>query len=411
MNNNEKKQKLALFKFGIIAPVLNDTVNKQNQYFRTLSKKTLDVPVIGTKRFHTSTFKSWLAKYRKHGFKGLYKINRIDKGKSKKITAHISDGIKKIIEDYNVPSYAELYRKLIQLGYFDKDYIKYQTITKYMHKNNIKLKPETLKPRKKFEMDFVNQMWVSDFVHGPYLQCGKKKKKAILCSIIDDRSRVIVGYNWSFHENVLSLQIALKKALLTYGLCQKFYCDNGAAFVSSHLALVCAKLGISLIHSEPYDSPSRGKSERFNRTVRQMFLPSLDSLNITIDEINSLFEYWLKNSYHKAVHKGINMPPMDRFLTEIKNINVKRFSEDELEHHFLVTAKRKVKNDSTISFNGILYEVPSKFISSYIEIRYPLYNENNIFIYQNDKPVLKLKKVDIHENSRNFKSSISFSNM
>ena len=62
MNNNEKKQKLALFKFGIIAPVLNDTVNKQNQYFRTLSKKTLDVPVIGTKRFHTSTFKSWLAK-------------------------------------------------------------------------------------------------------------------------------------------------------------------------------------------------------------------------------------------------------------------------------------------------------------------------------------------------------------
>ena len=48
--------------------------------------------------------------------------------------------------------------------------------------------------------------------------------------------------------------------------------DNGASFSSHYLSRVCAHLGVGLIHSKPYDSPSRGKIERFFRTVRENFL-------------------------------------------------------------------------------------------------------------------------------------------
>jgi len=397
---SKNREKLALFKYGIIAPILHETADKQNQYFNNASEKNLYTPGIGFRKYHPSTFKSWLRKYRKQGFDGLYKADRADKGKSKKITDKIEEGIKKIIEDYSVPSYAELYRKLIQLGYIDENYIGYHGVRKYMKTNNIILKTKNIIARKKFEAERINSLWTSDYMHGPYLRSGKRKRKAILCCIIDDRSRVIVGYNWSFHENTVSLQTAFKKAILTYGLCERFYCDNGAAFVSSHITMICARLGISLIHSKPYDSPSRGKIERFNRTVRQMFLPDICTDNLTINELNVKFELWLKNSYHKSIHRGIKMAPMDRFLQELSSTKIKRISEDELENHFLATIKRKVKNDSTVSIEGSLYEVPAKYIGSYVEIRFPLYDETRIYLYENNNSVCRLKKVDIHENAR-----------
>ena len=45
-------------------------------------------------------------------------------------------------------------------------------------------------------------------------------------------------------------------------------------FRSKDLHLPCAKLGIAVIHSKPYDSASRGKIERFFRTGKdEVFAP------------------------------------------------------------------------------------------------------------------------------------------
>ena len=54
--------------------------------------------------------------------------------------------------------------------------------------------------------------------------------------------------------------------------------DNGPSFSSELLAKSCALAGISLIHSKPYDSPSRGKVERFFRTVRERFLSGIQEV-------------------------------------------------------------------------------------------------------------------------------------
>jgi transposase InsO family protein len=95
-----------------------------------------------------------------------------------------------------------------------------------------------------------------------------KSAKSILCAIIDDHSRVIVGSAFSTKETVSALTVVLKEAFETHGLPMRLYVDNGAAFSSELLHLACARSGISLCHSKPYDSPSRGKIERFFRTVR-----------------------------------------------------------------------------------------------------------------------------------------------
>jgi putative transposase len=60
----------------------------------------------------------------------------------------------------------------------------------------------------------------------------------------------------------------LKQALLRRGLPQRLYVDNGAHYRSQHLALVCAKLGIALIHARPYRPQGKGYASHCTSFVR-----------------------------------------------------------------------------------------------------------------------------------------------
>jgi hypothetical protein len=209
---------------------------------------------------------------------------------------------------------------------------------------------------------------------------------------------MVVGSQFFFHENSISLEMVLKEAIRAFGVPKAFYCDNGSLFVSSHLQLACARLGIALIHSRPYDSPSRGKIERFFRTVRQKFLSML-RLPENIDALNEAFHLWLQDEYHYHIHYGINTRPIDRFMEDIKTISVKRVTEEELDTAFEITLFRRVKNDSTVSIGGVLYECPTEFIGKKIEIRHPSDKPHDLLIYVQDKPIAKIRSLDIHENA------------
>jgi transposase InsO family protein len=89
-----------------------------------------------------------------------------------------------------------------------------------------------------------------------------------LFALLDDCSRLCVHGQFYEHERLEGFLDALRRALQTRGLPEKLYTDNGAAFRSQHLAVVCANLGIRLIHAKPYHSWSKGKIERFFSTVQ-----------------------------------------------------------------------------------------------------------------------------------------------
>lgn len=399
MDCNKNKEDMALFRYGIIAPVIHENVKNQAQYFRDISEKEFDVPGIGRRRYKVSAFKSWLRKYKADKIKALMPKEREDKGTSRKINEENKTTIKKIIEDYPFLSCAAIYRLLLSSGTIRLD-IAEQTVRKYIKDNNLKTAENLPEPRKKFEKEHVNMLWISDFMHGPNIIQAGKNKKVFLCGIIDDHSRVLVSAKFFFHENSVSLEIALKEGILRFGLPSVFYCDNGSVYTNSHVQLACARLGIALVHSRPYDSPSRGKIERFWKTIRACFLPLLKLHEINgLDELNILFDAWLDKEYNKAFHHGIDMRPMDRYMSDLKNIIIKRVPPVELDTAFLKTIKRKVKNDSTISFGGILYETPTEYIGKIIEARYPHDKEDELVIYENDKPVCKLKKVNLIENA------------
>jgi hypothetical protein len=116
--------------------------------------------------------------------------------------------------------------------------------------------------------------------------------------------------------------------------------------------------GISLIHSKPYDSPSRGKIERFFRTVRERFLSILQE-GLTLEDLNEAFSLWLKDDYHHKLHSGIGERPIDRYNASMGRVLIRRLSRAKLDEIFLTRHERVVNHDATISFKGALYEVPT----------------------------------------------------
>ena len=238
-------------------------------------------------------------------------------------------------------------------------------------------------------------------MHGPRVLIGKKKRRAILCAIIDDHSRVICGARFAATEEMNDILNVLRDGIATYGVPKRLYCDNGPAFIAKHLREATARIGCTLLHSDPFDSPSRGKIERFNRTVRQRFLPRLpEDQVIAIEDLNDRFARWLHEDYHLRRHGGIKAKPLDRLMTSAATILIKRLSEGEIDHAFMGRIVRVVRNDSTVSVYNQFYEVPPEFIGSRCDLRFPIGKPEELILYLDDKPVVKIKEVDLADNAR-----------
>ena len=120
----------------------------------------------------------------------------------------------------------------------------------------------------RFEATYPNELWVGDALHGPVVGA----KKAILFCFVDDHSRLVTGHRWTYAEDTLSAESALRRGILSRGLPATVYLDNGSSFVSKQLLRALAVLGVRLVHSRPGRPQGRGKIERFFRTVREQFL-------------------------------------------------------------------------------------------------------------------------------------------
>ena len=177
-----------------------------------------------------------------------------------------------------------------------------------------------------------------------------------------------------------------------------FQVDNGASFSSDFLAKSCALSGISLIYSKPYDSPSRGKISQ----LRDRFLPGIVE-KCTLEELNNSFAIWLNEDYHHRVHSGIKERPLDRYHNSAGKVDIQRLTKAELNEIFLVRHERVVNNDATISFKGNIYEVPSAYIRQRVDIRHPVDDEQELYLYDRDIRVGSLKFVDKRQNARTFK--------
>jgi transposase InsO family protein len=398
----ETREKIALQRYQIISPVLAEPARAQNEYFRKQAETEHEFPRYGLRKVTVSTMKAWLRKYRKGGFDTLKPKCRSDGGRPRRF----DEGLLKAIEiKCNAhPSFSvqQLYETLRDQDLLGHPPVHYNTLLRVVKEQGWLCAKNRTDVRKAYEVDNVNDLWISDFMHGPQVRTANRSAKAILCAIIDDHSRMVVGHAFSASETISALTVVLKEAFLAYGIPKRLYVDNGSSFSSDLLTRSCAQAGISLIHSKPYDSPSRGKVERLFRTVRERFLSALQE-GITLEELNEAFALWLKDDYHHKLHSGIGERPIDRYNPSVGRVLIRRLSRTELDEIFLIRHERVVNHDATISFKGSLYEVPTAYIRQRIEIRHPVDDPEELYLYDNGVRVGRIKLLDKKENARTFR--------
>jgi transposase InsO family protein len=396
------REAIGLLRHQIISPALMESGRGQMDYFRKTSSQYFDVPGIGKKRFSAFAMKGWLKRYRKHGFAGLTPAVRSDRG-GHRFTLEIQSAIKKLREENLDFSVTKFHSRCSKASILGDPPLSLSTLNRFLKKEELFVS-KVHKARKKYEMSLFGELWVGDFMHGPKVfanATSKQMRKAILFAIIDDYSRMIVGSGFSQQETTLPVEYIFKEALTKFGIPDRIYLDNGPAFSSQYLSRVCANLEIGLVHSKPYDSPSRGKIERFFRTVRESFLVEFKAeKRLELKELNDRWEIWLRDEYHNKIHGGIDSRPLDRYQTSLGYRPRKRIDENILAEFFLVSRSRFVRNDATLSFNGSAFEVPSEFIGRRVELRFTQDAPNDIYLYDKGLRVQKIKVVDAKANGK-----------
>jgi len=399
-------EQIALKRYQIISPVLAEPGRVQNEYFRTQAEREHEFPRYGSRRIAVSTMKGWLRTYRKKGFAGLQPGKRSDAGRPRRVNEAMLTAIRVKCKAYPDVSVQKLYEELLAQKLLGEPPIHYNTLLRIVTLEQLLPAKGRSDVRKRFETDNINELWLSDFMHGPQISMGNRTRKSILCAIIDDHSRMVVGYGFHAAETISVLTEVLKEALSAHGIPKRLYVDNGSAFSSELLARSCALAGISLIHSKPYDSPSRGKIERFFRTVRERFLTGIKEV-MNQDELSQAFALWLRDDYHHRLHSGISERPLDRYNASAGRVPIRRLSSAELDEMFLVRYERIVNNDATISFKGSLYEVPPAYIRQRIEIRHPVDDAGELYLYDNGVRVGRVKLLNKQENASHFRPQSS----
>lgn len=396
MNEKEREQ-VALFRYGLIAPLLNGQVNPK-KYFQELEGKIHSVPYYGERKIAEKTIKEWLLHYRRNGFEALKPKKRRDRGNSRRLSTDDQNHILEIRKKNLHMPVSVFYEQLIELGEIQKNQISYSTINRLLKKHNLSGKQILAIPeRKRFAHDKVNVLWQGDLSHGPFIPIDGKKKKTFLIAYIDDCSRLVPYAQFFSTEKFDGLRIVTKEALIRRGKPTMIYTDNGKIYRSETLQYACAQLGITLTHTAPFDPRSKGKIERFFKTVQTRFYPLLQSNPArSLEELNERFWRWLEEDYHRKVHASLEgKTPHEVFHSQLEQIT---FLEDPtiLETIFLKKVERKVKPDGTISLNKKLYEVPSRFIGQSIDVRL---DENSVFVFEDNKKIAEAILVDINNNA------------
>ena len=404
MKNDDRKHEIALFRYGLISDLINIQPGTRGLLakLRKKAEHNYKIPCSDRTTVAAETIRDWLKKYRKSGFDALLPKERKDRGKSRKLPTHVSDLLLETKEKNPDFTVSLIISHVRESGRIEPDIkLSPSTVYKLLARNGLmKKKDNSSQDHRRFSYRHAGELYMSDVMYGPAVKTdGRRKRKTYLIAFIDDATRVIPYAAFAMSENTASFMPVLKQAVLRRGIPQRLFVDNGSAFRSTHLSLICAKLGITLIHSRPYAPQGKGKIERWFRTVRLQFLPRLkDRDKESLETLNSALWAYVETEYHQSVHRILGQTPLEAWAEKADNVNYPVPWMD-LDEMFLFETKRKVMKDRTVSLNGVAYEIDAALVGETVTLKYnPSKQGDTVDVWHNNEFVHKAKCLDAYAN-------------
>jgi len=406
-HDNKQRNEVALFRYGVIADLLHVPRGKRGLGELIAKKAERDHQIPGSRRCRVApeTIRDWLKAYRRGGFDALVPKPRRDQGQARVIPQPVADLLCTIKEDKPALSVRMVIQEACASGEVPAELeLAPATVHRLLSRAGLmERRPDepTSNDRRRFSFAKAGELWMSDVMHGPTVVVdGKRKRKTYLISLIDDATRVIPYAAFALGENVGCFLPVFEQAVRRRGIPLRLYVDNGAAYRSQHLSLVCAKLGVTLIHARPYKPQGKGKQERWHREVRRQCLGTLGEQDTaSLDALNRRLWAWIEGEYHQAPHKGLDgETPMDRWAQVSDEVRLPGPDVD-LGALFLFEEKRKVHKDRTVSLRGVVYEVDAALVGETVTLRFdPARLGKPVEVWSKGRKVAIARQVDVYAN-------------
>jgi putative transposase len=411
MDEQDKKriEEVALFRHGLLGDVLHLPRGDKGLYGKLAQKAEGEYVIPGTTRTRVAaeTLRDWLKAYRKAGFDGLKPKPRKDAGQSRSLPPEVADLLASIKDDNRLLSVSLVINAARASKKVPEELpLPPTTVHRLLTRRGLMRHEVGAAPgesdRRRFAFQKAGELWMSDVMYGPAVFVGdtRTKRKTYLIDFIDDATRVVPYAAFALSENTAAFLPVLKQAVLRRGVPKRLFVDNGAAYRSHHLSLVCAKLGLTLIHARPYQPEGKGKIERWHRTLRMQLFPTLSEADTqSLDALNRRLWAWVEGEYHQAPHKGLEgQTPLEKWATVADEVRYLGHDID-LDELCLSEQKRKVQKDRTVSLNGIVYEVDASLVGATVMLRFdPTLPGRPIQVWLDGRKIKDAKRVDAYGN-------------
>jgi transposase InsO family protein len=243
------------------------------------------------------------------------------------------------------------------------------TVHEILRRNDRIIAPAGGAPaRKRFEKEAPNLLWQMDFKG--WVRLGDRSRCHPL-TILDDHSRYGLCIEACADEQGGTVKQRLELVFRRYGLPEAFFVDNGNPWGDSSgqrwtwFGVWLLKLGINVLHSRPYHPQSRGKIERFHRSLDDEVLDLKPLRNLA--EAQCAFDDWRTIYNFERPHQALSQDvPADRYKPSSRPMPER---EPKVEYDDGEIVRTVSTTKDYISFKNRLWKVPGAFRGECLAIR------------------------------------------
>lgn len=308
----------------------------------------------------------WLGRETVEGELGLADRSRRPKTSPRRTVPEMEERICALRRKHPAWGGRKLNRRLIDLGVVGVP--SPSAITDILARNHLLADDRRLKRAwQRFEAEQSNEIWQMDFKGDFALAAGR----CYILTILDDHSRFNLCLKACSDQRRETVQNQLAMVFATHGLPKTILVDNGPPWGSAfsrqphtRLSAWLISLGIQASHGRPYHPQTRGKDERFHRSLGEEVLSLQTWQDLT--QVQAALDPWRAVYNYERPHEALAYAvPGSRYRT-----SERRLPQQPTKPEYLSTdVVRRVQALGEISFRGKTFRIGKAFSGQPVALR------------------------------------------
>lgn len=220
----------------------------------------------------------------------------------------------------------------------------------------------------RFEKPAPNLLWQMDF-KGHVAMSGGGRCHPL--TVVDDHSRYALSIEACGNEQDITVRERLTCTLRRYGLPEAVFVDNGNPWGDAsgqhwtRFGVWLLKLGVGVLHSRPYHPQSRGKNERFHRTLKAEVFAFERFCDLA--DVQRAFDRWRLVYNHERPHQALGQEvPSSRYRPSSRAMPE---TLPQVEYDDGEIVRRVGTTKGYVRFKGRPWKVPDAFCGEQVAIR------------------------------------------